>query len=354
MTKDLIPTYPETAELSLEMRPVMDPYFRNISSQQSETSHSLSEYSFGTLYLFRKKYKYRVAWITGEGSEDESLTGGCLTGECLTSGCLLIIGDDKGQHGGKGGKETGEFFMLMGSLPAKELLDEVFLRYSTMKSVAEAQAEELKELGYLVTEDRDNFDYLYLREELATYPAGKYRKKRALVRAFTDSNSHETHPLTKERAGDALAVLEAWQAGQARAEAVEGYIEGGSELEKDGNTSQYLIEQAGINDYLSAKEALALIDELGLTGMVVYVGSEPVAYCLGEELEAESFVIHYEKGVYGYKGLKQFVVQAFAGSLPPQYKYINREQDLGLPGLREAKMGLRPAKFIKQYRAVRR
>ncbi len=330
MTKDLIPDYPESSELAFEMRPALDLYLREIGSQ-------LSEYSFGTLYLFRKKYKYRAAWLPG--------------------GSLLITGDDKGQHGGGAGGDLaggdlahGEFFMIINELPSRDVLDAVFLRYTSMKSVDEAQAEELKETGYLVTEDRDNFDYLYLRSELAAYPGGKYRKKRALVRAFTENNDHETHLLTKERAGDALVVLEAWQAGQAGTGA--GAAEPGSEPNE--NTSQYAVEQLGINDYLSAREALSMIDELGLTGMLVYAGSEPVAYCLGEELEPETFVIHYEKGVYGYKGLKQFVVQAFAKSLPERYKYINREQDLGLPGLREAKMGLRPAKFVKQFRAVQR
>ncbi len=348
MVKDLIPNYPETAELCFEMRPILDSYLRKIGSQQPDAVHNLSEYSFGTLYLFRKKYKYRAAWIAGE--------------------CLLVIGDDKGQHGGSaisrlavGGLATsrpvisGKFFMLIGKLPRKEVLDELFLRYNSMKSVAEAQAKELEEQGYLVKEDRDNFDYLYLREELATYPAGKYRKKRALVRAFTESNSHETYPLTKERAGDALVVLEAWQQGQAGQKNADGETatSAGSPAQYATRQGRVIDEQAGINDYLSAKEALVLIDELALTGMVVYVGEKPVAYCLGEELVGESFVIHYEKGVYGYKGLKQFVVQAFAKSLSEHYKYINREQDLGLPGLREAKMGLRPAKFAMQYRVVK-
>jgi len=340
MSKDLIPNYPETAGLTREMRAALDPYLRETGRRQPEAGQSLSEYSFGTLYLFRKKYKYRAAWLPG--------------------GSLLVIGDDKGQHGGLAVGETavgnpaggkagiGDFFMLIGKLPSKEVLDKVFLRYTSMKSVSEAQAEELEDMGYLVTEDRDNFDYLYLRSELATYPAGKYRKKRALVRAFTEGNVHETVPLTSGRAGDALIVLEAWQKGQLRTEVAEP----GSGPQE--STAQYAIEQSGINDYLSAREALSKIDGLGLTGMVVYVGSEPVAYCLGEELEPETFVIHYEKGVYGYKGLKQFVVQAFARSLPERYRYINREQDLGLPGLREAKMGLRPAKFVRQFRAARK
>jgi len=344
MAKDLIPNYPDIAELCFEMRPVLDSYLRKVGSQQAEAGHSLSEYSFGTLYLFRKKYKYRVAWVSDD--------------------CLLVIGDDKGQHGGAVAEENqsedlGNFFMLIGKIPTKEVLDKVFLRYNSMKSVDEAQARELEELGCQVIEDRDNFDYLYLREELAIYPAGKYRKKRALVRAFTESNNHEIYPLTRERARDALVVLEAWQQGQ-EGQASQGAA-GEAEPDTEGSPAQYatrqgrvIDEQAGINDYLSAKEALTKIDELALTGMVVYVGGKPVAYCLGEELDAETFVIHYEKGVYGYKGLKQFVVQAFAKSLPEHYKYINREQDLGLPGLREAKMGLRPVGFAKQYRAVRR
>jgi hypothetical protein len=66
----------------------------------------------------------------------------------------------------------------------------------------------------------------------------------------------------------------------------------------------------------------------------------------------DSFVIHFEKAVSDYKGLYQFMNQSFAAILPGKYKFINREQDLGNEGMRQAKMTYRPIGFVKKYRAM--
>jgi hypothetical protein len=107
-------------------------------------------------------------------------------------------------------------------------------------------------------------------------------------------------------------------------------------------------------DYLAAKEALEKMEELQLCGGIYYVNEQPVAYTLGEELAGgESFVIHFEKALAQYKGLYQFVNQSFAAILPrDKYKTINREQDLGDEGLRQAKMSYKPIGFVKKYRVT--
>jgi hypothetical protein len=97
------------------------------------------------------------------------------------------------------------------------------------------------------------------------------------------------------------------------------------------------------------------MEELQQCGGIFYVNGEPVAYCLGEELaQGTSYVIHFEKAVVAeqYKGVYQFVNQAFAAVLPDKYDTINREQDLGHPGLRQAKESYSPTGFVKKYRAV--
>jgi hypothetical protein len=79
-----------------------------------------------------------------------------------------------------------------------------------------------------------------------------------------------------------------------------------------------------------------------------------VAYCLGEELAlGRSFVIHIEKAVLGedIKGIYQYINQAFASVLTEKYETINREQDLGNPGLRQAKESYQPIGFVKKYKA---
>ena len=95
------------------------------------------------------------------------------------------------------------------------------------------------------------------------------------------------------------------------------------------------------------------MEELQLCGGIYYVDGQPVAYSLGEELaRGKSFVIHFEKAVSEYKGLWQFVNQAFASILPDKYETVNREQDLGNEGLRKAKLSYKPVGFVKKYRAT--
>jgi hypothetical protein len=61
------------------------------------------------------------------------------------------------------------------------------------------------------------------------------------------------------------------------------------------------------------------------------------------------FTIHFEKAIDAYKGIYQFINQSFAAALPGYYTHINREQDLGDPGLRQAKMTYRPCGFVEKY-----
>jgi len=64
------------------------------------------------------------------------------------------------------------------------------------------------------------------------------------------------------------------------------------------------------------------------------------------------FAVHFEKACDRYKGIYQFMNQAFAQSLPKYFKLINREQDLGNEGLRQAKMTYRPSGFVKKYQVI--
>ncbi|GHU99931.1 hypothetical protein FACS189483_09680 [Spirochaetia bacterium] len=76
----------------------------------------------------------------------------------------------------------------------------------------------------------------------------------------------------------------------------------------------------------------------------------PAAYCLGESLaRGRMFAVHFEKGIDEYKGIYQYINQAFAASLPGYYTHINREQDLGDEGLRQAKETYRPVGFVRKY-----
>lgn len=282
-----IPTYPHHSELTLALRPALHPLFQQLSE-------GISEFTFANLYLFRHTHQYRIAR--------------------LSDARYLITGQDG----------DAPFFMLPCGLPDRSLLDEIFHDFESLKCVSAVQAAQLAGLGYRVTEDRDNWDYLYSQKELAELTGRKFHKKRNLVNAFSNNYTYEGKPLLETYVPDALAILDAWRANH---------------------------DEPG--DYAAAKEALERMEELQLCGGLYYVDGRPAAYSLGEELaRGASFVIHFEKTAGEYKGIWQFVNQAFASILPEKYLTINREQDLGDEGLRHAKLSYRPVGFVEKFRAA--
>jgi hypothetical protein len=287
-----VPEYPEFAPVSLEMRDALYPALNMITD-------GISEFTFSNLYLFRQTYGYRVSRVPGK---------------------TFVI------EGAKAGKS---FFYLPCALPERAVLDQLMEGHDYLKNLSESQADAhrvaLEQWGYAVGEDRDNFDYLYRRSDLAELSGKTYHKKRNLVNAFINSYDYEQKPLRRENVVDAMAVLDKWR----EAKGFEG-------------------------DYAASREALELFEVLGMRGCVYYVDGKPAGWCLGEPLaRGRMFAVHFEKGVEEYKGIYQFINQAFAQALPSYFKSINREQDLGDEGLRQAKMTYRPSGFVNKYRVVK-
>lgn len=281
--------YPEFSPLTLAERPVLHPRFQQLAE-------GMSELTFAGIYLFRDVHHYAVAAI------DEQ---------------TYVIS----------GRDAEPFFMLPFSLPDRGVLDQLFEQYGSMKCVSAAQAGQLSNMGYRVSEDRDNFDYLYRREDLVQLPGRKLHRKKNLVNLFLRSHTTAVRPLLDQYAGDAMSVLEAWNE-----------------------------QHEGPGDYAAAREALEQMEYLQLCGGIFYVDGKPAAYSLGEELAGGAmWVVHFEKAVLEdqYKGIYQYVNRAFVSLLPEKYETINREQDLGDPGLRQAKESYRPSGFVRKYRAAR-
>jgi hypothetical protein len=300
-----IPCYPAFVPLGLELKNTLHP-------RLSLTADGVSEFTFSGLYLFRNRYRYRVSRDGPDGG-------------------FIISGEQPADHQRGGGNFTRhgkKFFMTPCGVPGRETLESLFAAHDYWKnispSVLAASFSQLEQWGVAVAEDRDNFDYLYLRGDLAALSGKKFHKKKNLVNQFVSTYTHEARPLTAETIPLALEILERWKRDKG----------------EDG-------------DYAAAREALDLFDSLTLRGTVYLAGGKPAAYCLGESIaKGKMFAIHFEKAVDEYKGIYQFMNQAFAASLPRFFTYINREQDLGDEGLRQAKMTYRPAGFVKKYSAI--
>jgi hypothetical protein len=284
----MLPLYPNLIPINLDLREQM----QNIIL---ESKTDASAFTFANLYLFRKKYNFNVS---------------------LLEKSLLIIGAEKGET----------FFSILGNLPQKEVLTDLLKKYDYWKSISQEQAIKLNELlpSETVSEDRNNFEYLYLRTDLAELPGKNFQKKRNLVNAFMKSyppEEREIKILDKNTLKDALHVLDEWRHGKGEH-----------------------------GDYDSAKEGVELHELLGFSGLVFYVKGTPIGYCHGETLaNGKSFAVHFEKAIDKHKGVYQYINQEFAKTLPDSIIYINREQDLGNEGLRQAKMTYRPAGFVKLF-----
>ena len=284
----MLPPYPNLTPVSLDLR-------EQIQNITLKFRIGISSLAFTNLYLFRKKYYFNVS---------------------LLENGLLIIGTEKGKT----------FFSILGKLPQKEILTELLKKYNLWKNIPEEQAAELNALlpDEIVNEDRDNFEYLYLRTDLAELSGKNFQKKRNLVNVFTKSYAPEERDikiLDKNTLKDALYVLDEWRQGKGEH-----------------------------GDYDSAKESVELHEFLDFCGLVFYVKGIPIGYCQGEVLaNGKVFTVHFEKAINKYKGVYQYINQEFAKRIPKNIIYINREQDLGNEGLRQAKMTYRPVDFVKLF-----
>jgi len=292
-----IPSYPQFI-------PIAGDLINEINAELSLASDGVSEFTFAGLYLFRNRYQYNVSR--------------------LDSGNLIISGI---QPPHDPDEKSRAFFMTPNAVPEREILLDLFKKHDYWKNIPDSvllpNEESFREWGIEISEDRGNFDYLYLRSDLAFLKGRKFHKKRNLVAQFNSAHLCIEKPLTAELIPDAMEVLEAWK------------------------------EERVNGDYGPAREALELFGSLDMTGSIYYIDNSPAAWCLGEPVAHKKiFAIHFEKALDKYKGIYQYINQAFALMLPEHISHINREQDLGDEGLRQAKMSYRPSGFVRKHTGV--
>jgi len=240
-----IASYPEFTPLTLELKGEMHP-------RPSLTADGVSEFTFSALYLFRERYGYSVSRSGPDGG-------------------FIISGTNPVQPDGTGGSR---FFMTPCGVPEPDVLESLFAGHDYWKNISQTvlDTSRLDRTNVALTEDRDNFDYLYARSELAELAGKKYHKKRNLVQQFVKTYSHEQRPLTADLVPQAAQVLEQWRKDKA----------------EDG-------------DFKPAMEALERFDSLALKGRIFFVEGEPAGYCLGESVaKGRMFAIHFEKALDRY------------------------------------------------------
>jgi hypothetical protein len=291
----MLPRYPENRPLRLEDKPLLDGIFARLQPR-------VSELTFAGLYLFREAHSYRISMV---------------------SDSVVVSGAGYDRQG---------YFLPPLSGDAREatlrLLDEGLLLYGADDRFLE---QNLGMEGLVVREDRDNFDYLYRRSDLGDLPGNRYHKKKNRINYFLNRHRCTVDTYSERYLEGCLALLDDWH-----------------RVHETAGSSSLLAE-------LDAnREALAMASPLGLEGVVAVVDGALKGFALGERLNGETSVCHFQKADPFMDGIYQFVDREFNRLLFTDCMYVNREQDLGEPNLRDSKLSYHPVELVKKYRVEKK
>lgn len=177
--------------------------------------------------------------------------------------------------------------------------------------------------------ERNSFDYLYNIEDLATLKGKKFQKKRNHLNKFRQTHpDYRVEPITEENTQLVVSLLNRWYK---------------QKLEVDP-TADYHMEQAAIYRALRHRE------ELDMEGLVLMDGDEILAMTLGSFLSGNTFDVQFEKAIdeTAYVAM----CNGFAAHLMQKYpdlKFLNREDDLGIDGLRKSKLAYNPVMLLEKH-----
>jgi hypothetical protein len=180
--------------------------------------------------------------------------------------------------------------------------------------------------GYDYEQDRDYFDYIYLSSDLADLPGKKYLKVRNYLNNFRKNNHHSVESISRQNIKEVKDFLIKW-------------------CEKKGCKDDPFL----MHERQATFHALDDLFELDLEGILIRVDGEVQAFSIFEEMRHDMSVVHYEKADFDIVGLYQAINNETAKFLSERYEFINRESDMGVPGLRRAKEKYRPHNMLEIY-----
>ena len=172
----------------------------------------------------------------------------------------------------------------------------------------------------------DDADYVYNAKDMIGLSGRKYHGKRNHISKFNREHPEWSYEIISEaNTDDCLEANRIWYEGQ-------------EEL------SDSLLHERQIIEI-----AIRQREILGLIGGLIRVDGKAIAFTLGERLNSDTFVVHFEKALSGFEGAYPVINNQFAAHELSGYRYINREEDLGIEGLRKAKLSYYPAIQVQKF-----
>ncbi len=189
-------------------------------------------------------------------------------------------------------------------------------------------ADPLREAGLHVEADRDNADYVYRTTDLAELSGHRLHKKRNLVKQCLSAYPCEYEPIIPELIDECSEMQDRWCKA------------------KECGRNPGLCDE-----YIAIRETFSHYQDLRLIGGAIRIDGIIQAYSIVEELSPGTAVCHFEKAMPEFRGLSQLVNQWLAKFALSEFEFVNREQDLGIRGLRQAKESYYPNHMVHKFNA---
>ncbi len=275
-----------------------------------------SEFSFTNLFMWRKSYDIRYVIIEdmlclmprhNDGPRSATFPIGFIDNDGIERDIKPVINQLISYF-----EENGEPVLI-------RLYDE-----RTVKKLTESFPGR-----FIITEDRNSFDYVYSVSELTELSGKKFHSKKNHINKFKKLYPNfDYRKMTSNNAAECLALFDEWRSN------------------KD-------FEISGLDEERDAVcELLNNWDTLGIVGGCLKVDGKMIAFSLGEALNDDTVVIHLEHADTSFEGSFATINQQFLENEWQGYTYVNREEDMGIPGLRTAKESYRPVFMVKKYVAT--
>lgn len=295
----------EFKDIDIDSKEKLQPYFDMVD-------YEACEYCFATLYMWQHLYN---------------------TGYYIGDGFAVIVGEYEG--------DTFSILPLASKEKLPEVIDfvlnyfakadkTIYFRGITKEIVEDLQKYYPNKFEYI--EERDLFDYIYDAESMRTLAGRKNQKKRNHINYFLkEYEGRFEYKLLDEDDFDAcLELVKKWA---------------DNKQENDEYDEGMDDEFVGIKKIFSNYDILKSNVKIG----GIYIDGKLEAFTIGELLNPNMALIHIEKANPDIRGLYPFINQQFLVNEFSEVEFVNREEDLGIPGLRKAKLSYHPIRFVEKY-----
>ena len=274
------------------------------------------DYNFTNLFVWSRAYHQEIARV------DDFL----VTHVCGRMGCSFMF-----PAGG------GDLASVIRKLEEEAAGRGEPLRLVCLTPRQMAELEEFFPGQFTFTADRDGYDYLYEIDRLADLGGKRLHAKRNHINRFMENNPSWTYEeITPESLGECLAMDKEWYR---------------RSLAREGEAEERDLGDEGV----ALRQAMEHYQALGLEGGLIRVYGEVVAFTMGDLLNSDTYDVHFEKAYGELQGAYAMINREFARWVRgrhPNVRYLNREDDMGVEGLRKAKESYYPDQMVEKHTAM--